>query len=94
MLGAAARGSVHGPRGYLLVLAIVLPVAGVLLSFVIGGRHAERIALALMPVGLGVAVAILAQCRSSGEALTYVLGGWDPPLGVRYVQTAYPQPCW
>ena len=34
--------------GYLLVLALVLPYAGVFLSLVLGGRYAERIALALM----------------------------------------------
>ena len=33
--------------GAFLVLAIVLPAAGVLLSFVLGGRYAERIALVL-----------------------------------------------
>ena len=32
--------------------------------------------------GLVVAVAILADVSRSGEALTYVLGGWQPPLGV------------
>jgi formate hydrogenlyase subunit 3/multisubunit Na+/H+ antiporter MnhD subunit len=69
-------------RGYLLVLAIVLPVAGVLLSVGLGGRYAERIALVLMPAGLVVAVAILALVSHSGAALTYVVGGWAPPLGV------------
>jgi multicomponent Na+:H+ antiporter subunit D len=44
--------------GYLLVLAIVLPVVGVLLALLLGGRHAERIALVLMPAGFVVAVAI------------------------------------
>jgi cytochrome b561 len=35
--------------GALLVLAIVLPVVGILLSFVLGGRYAERIAAFLLP---------------------------------------------
>ena len=35
--------------GALLVLAIVLPVAGVLLSFALGGRYVERIAVVLFP---------------------------------------------
>ena len=43
-----------GVAGFLLVLAVILPVAGVLLSLA-GGRHAERIALVLMPAGLGIA---------------------------------------
>ena len=40
------------PAGYLLVLAIVLPATGMVLSFALGGRHAERIALASAPFGL------------------------------------------
>ena len=44
--------------GFLLVLAIVLPLSGVFLSLVLGGRHAERIALIMMPVGLAIALAI------------------------------------
>jgi multicomponent Na+:H+ antiporter subunit D len=54
----AVNASATTAGGFLLVLAIILPVAGVLLSLVLGGRHAERIALALMPAGLGVAAAI------------------------------------
>ena len=34
---AGDQGVLHAP-GYLLVLAIILPVAGVLISFVLGGR--------------------------------------------------------
>ena len=68
--------------GFLLVLAIVLPVAGVLLSLVLGGRHAERIALGLMPAGLGVAVAIAVLLWRSGKPLVYILGGFAPPLGI------------
>ena len=49
--------------GFLLVLALVVPVAGVLLAFVAGGRHAERIALATMPLGLAIAVAIAVMLR-------------------------------
>jgi multicomponent Na+:H+ antiporter subunit D len=66
----------------LLVLAIVLPVAGVLLSFALGGRHAERFALGLMPTGLGIAIAIAVLLWRSGKPLVYVLGGFAPPLGI------------
>ena len=38
--------------GYLLVLAIVLPVVGILLSLALGGKFIERITLALLLVGL------------------------------------------
>jgi multicomponent Na+:H+ antiporter subunit D len=68
--------------GSLLPLAILVPAAGVLLSFLLGGRQAERIALGLMPVQFGVAVAIASLVWSSSEPLVYVLGGYVPPLGI------------
>jgi formate hydrogenlyase subunit 3/multisubunit Na+/H+ antiporter MnhD subunit len=70
--------------GFLLVLAIVLPVVGVLLSVVLGGRYAERIALILMPTGLVVAVAIAAGVWRTHHVLQYFVGSWDPPLGVAF----------
>src|SRR5271155_3869900 len=68
--------------GFLLVLAIMLPVLGMLLSLPLGGRCAERIALALMPCGLAIAIAIGADVWRSRSVLQYVIGGWEPPLGV------------
>ena len=68
--------------GALLVLAIVVPVTAVLLAFVAGGRHAERIALATMPLGLAIAVATAVTLWWTGAPLVYLLGGWTPPLGV------------
>jgi multicomponent Na+:H+ antiporter subunit D len=68
--------------GFLLVLAIVVPVVGVLLAFAAGGRQVERIALGTMPLGLAIAVAILVAMRQTGAPLVYLLGGWAPPLGV------------
>src|SRR5580692_9176214 len=70
--------------GFLLVLAIVLPVAGVLLSVALGGRQAERISLIIMPAGLAVAVAIAAGVWRSHSVLRYFVGGWDPPLGIAF----------
>ena len=70
------------PGGFLLVLALVLPVAGMLLALALGGRRAERIALALMPVGLALALAIAAGVLRADAALVYVVGGWAPPLGL------------
>ena len=67
---------------FLLVLAIVFPVAGMFLALVCGGRYARGIALVLMPAGLGVAVAIVAAVWRTGQALTYLPGGWAPPLGI------------
>jgi formate hydrogenlyase subunit 3/multisubunit Na+/H+ antiporter MnhD subunit len=68
--------------GALLVLAIVVPVIGVLASFAVGGRWAERIALATMPAGLAIAVAVLVVLQQADAPLVYLLGGWAPPLGV------------
>ena len=63
-------------------LAILLPALGVLLSFLIGGRRAEWIALGLMPVELAVAVAIACLVWRSGQPLVYTLAGYAPPLGI------------
>jgi formate hydrogenlyase subunit 3/multisubunit Na+/H+ antiporter MnhD subunit len=68
--------------GFLLVLSIVVPVTGVLLAFAAGGRQVEWIALATMPVGLAIAVAILVTIPRAGGHLVYLLGGWTPPLGI------------
>ncbi len=68
--------------GALLVLSIFVPVASVLLAFVIGGRSVERIALATLPAGLAIAVAIAAAKAKTTGSIVYLVGGWAPPLGV------------
>jgi len=68
--------------GFLLVLSLVVPVAGVLVAVAAGGRRVERIALLTMPLGLGIAVAVAAALLRTGAPLVYRLGGWAPPLGV------------
>jgi formate hydrogenlyase subunit 3/multisubunit Na+/H+ antiporter MnhD subunit len=68
--------------GFLLVFAIVIPVAGALLSLLVGGRYAERIALVVTPFGLAAAVAIAAVVWRSRRVVHYLIGGWHPPLGV------------
>src|SRR6516165_5261336 len=78
MPGSATAG------GFLLVLAIVLPVAGAMLSLVLGGRHAERVALIVMPTGVVVATAIAAAIWRTHSVLQYFVGNWDPPLGVAF----------
>jgi len=70
------------PDGWLLVAALMLPMTGVLAAFVLGGRHAERVALFIVPIGLGIALAIAANLMRRGEPLFYLLGAWSPPLGV------------
>jgi formate hydrogenlyase subunit 3/multisubunit Na+/H+ antiporter MnhD subunit len=81
MLNAAGQADA-ATGSALLVLAIVLPVAGILLSLVLGGRHAQRIALVLLPVGLAIASAIFFQVIWGGQSLTYIVGSWAPPLGI------------
>lgn len=68
--------------GFLLVLSIVVPVAGVLLAFALGDRHVRQVALTVMPVGLAIAVAVLLALPRSDGLLVYLLGAWPPPLGV------------
>jgi multicomponent Na+:H+ antiporter subunit D len=68
--------------GLLLVLAIFVPATAIPLAFLLGGRHAERIALATVPMGLALAIAIAAAVWRRGDALLVSFGGWAPPLGV------------
>ena len=68
--------------GALLVLAIALPAIGVLLSFVLGGQYAERIAAVLLPSGLVLASIIFVDVWRSGDRLVYIVGDWKPPLGI------------
>jgi multicomponent Na+:H+ antiporter subunit D len=68
--------------GLLLVLAIVTPVAGVVLSFALGERYVRQVALVVMPVGVAIAVAILLALPRGDGLLVYLLGAWPPPLGV------------
>jgi multicomponent Na+:H+ antiporter subunit D len=70
------------PGGFLLVLAVGLPTAGMLLSLALGGRLAVRTAQFLLPAGLGLALAIVAGVWRTGHSLVYFLGGWAPPLGL------------
>jgi multicomponent Na+:H+ antiporter subunit D len=65
-----------------LVLAIIFPVVGILLSFVLGGRFVERIALILLPIGLAIASTIFVQVNFGYHSLEYIVGGWTPPLGI------------
>lgn len=68
--------------GSLLVLALLVPVAGALLSFLLGGRHSARVALVAIAAGALLTIAIGVQMVGSGGALVYAIGGWPPPLGI------------
>ncbi len=75
-------GVTAGTESYLLVLLIILPLGGALMSFLLGSRQAERIVLCLLALGIGIAGLVLAEVLRTGRALTYTVGGWDPPLGI------------
>ena len=68
--------------GFLLVLSIAIPVAGVLIAFVVGGRHVERIAFATILLVLAIVAAVVLTLHHNNGPIVYVLGGWTPPLGV------------
>ena len=70
------------PGGFLLMLAVLLPAGGILLSFVLGGRAAEKIALGLTPVGFGLACLVAMKVAAAGAPIVYAIGGLPPPLGI------------
>ncbi|MCC6777995.1 MAG: NADH-quinone oxidoreductase subunit J [Hyphomicrobiales bacterium] len=82
MIGRIAMLPDATPSGVLLVLALVLPLAGILVAFVAGGRHVERVALATLPLGLVVVLAVAVVMLQTGRPLVYLIGSWAPPLGV------------
>ena len=79
---ALALNMVTTTGGFLLVLSIVTPVAGVLLAFVLGDRYVRLVACAVSPIGLAIAIAILAVLRQTRGPVVYLLGNWPPPLGI------------
>ncbi len=70
------------PAG-ILVLALLLPVVGILLTFLSGAGLARPITLVSLIAGLGVSAAIVVGVWRNGNSLTYVSGGWAPPLGIK-----------
>lgn len=79
---ATALNTATTTGGFLLVLSIMVPTAGVLLAFVVGGRHIKRIAFATILFELAIAGAILVTLQHSDGPLVYLLGAWAPPLGI------------
>jgi formate hydrogenlyase subunit 3/multisubunit Na+/H+ antiporter MnhD subunit len=70
------------PGGFVLVLALLLPVTAMLLAFALGGRAAERIALVALPGGVALALMAAAGVLHAGAPLVQFVGGWAPPLGL------------
>ncbi len=77
-----ALSQTSSPGGLLLVLLLALPILGVLLALALGGRHAQRVLFAAVPVGLALAAAIVVELVQTGRSVVYLLGGWAPPLGI------------
>ncbi|TYL94663.1 NADH-quinone oxidoreductase subunit J [Bradyrhizobium rifense] len=68
--------------GFLLVLSIAVPVAGVLLAFVLGDRWVRLVAFTIIPIVLAIVAATVLVLPQSKGPLVYLLGAWTPPLGV------------
>ncbi len=82
MPNAAALADTAAMGGVLLILTIILPVVGILLSLVLGGRYPEQLAAVILPCGLIATSLVFADIWRSGYPLTYIIGGWRPPLGI------------
>ena len=70
------------PGGWLLPVAVLAPFVGVLAGLALGGRGAQRVAALLLPIGLAVAAGIAWTLVQTGGTVVYLLGGWEPPLGI------------
>lgn len=68
--------------GFLLVLAMGVPVLGLLLAVGFSGRQAGRVAGVVGGLGLAVALAIVGEVWRTGGAVVYLMGDWAPPLGL------------
>ncbi|MCA3359896.1 MAG: NADH-quinone oxidoreductase subunit J [Roseomonas sp.] len=68
--------------GALLVLAIALPLGATLLAFVLGGQAASRLARGALWFWLAITIAIVASVIAQGEAVSYQIGGFAPPIGI------------
>ena len=76
---ALAAGPPAG--GGWLVAVIAWPVIALLLAIAGGERHAARLGVLALPVGLAIAVKVALDVAGAGE-LVYHVGGWAPPLGI------------
>ena len=64
------------------LLAVMLPVLGMVLAPALGARGAERAVLALLPAGLILAIGTAVAVLGSGLPVIHHLGHWAPPLGL------------
>ena len=68
--------------GFLLVLALTVPAVGILLAFVLGGRRVNMLVFGSFAAGLAIAATILGEVWRNGRPLVYLVGGFEPPLGI------------
>jgi multicomponent Na+:H+ antiporter subunit D len=68
--------------GALLIAMLLVPLTGMTLGLALGGRWPERLALAILPVGLVTALSITATVLATDAPISVHLGNWAPPLGV------------
>ncbi|MFG1418612.1 proton-conducting transporter membrane subunit [Xanthobacter sp. V0B-10] len=71
-----------GSGGALLVVAVILPLLALPPLLLMPARAAERATLAVLGLGLLVALALAGAVAQGGQALVTFIGGWRPPLGV------------
>lgn len=71
-----------GLDGELLLVPLLLPVLGLPLGLILGGRWLGRLMPGLLAIGVVAAIGIAAAVLQQGEALRYPVGGWLPPLGI------------
>ncbi|MBP6534207.1 MAG: hypothetical protein KA218_04050 [Arenimonas sp.] len=65
-----------------LVSAVLLPFLGVMAGLALGGRNVRTVALITILAGLAVVGNIAFAFVQSAQPLSYLLGGWAPPLGI------------
>lgn len=81
-LAAGAPAYAATPGGLLLVLAVILPAVALLTMLVAGQRHVRFVALSAIVIGLAVSIACAFALIRNETALIYVVGDWQPPLGL------------
>lgn len=80
LLAPAATATSAG--GGMLVAAVVVPVIGILVLWLIRYRQIETFGMAILAANLAITAMALWRITTSGAPLVYLIGGWAPPLGL------------
>ncbi|GGJ12775.1 complex I subunit 5 family protein [Neoroseomonas lacus] len=70
--------------GMLPMLAVMLPVLAMVAAVPLGARGAERLTLAVLPIGLALSIVIAVIVQLTQAPILYHLGHWAPPLGIAF----------